>query len=157
MQFSYPESVHRSGFQTVNIKSIRGNIVKDNTNEANGQSRVARSIFAQGRYPLQYKRPARFPRETSESFHHRSLRLCRPIEWQEYRNIYKPSRLHVMRAQSAQGLDTSKNLARDFEIIEISLISCDFNDFVKHLKLAISKENLVQIILIHLSQRVIKL
>ena len=44
-------------------------------------------------------------------------------------------------------------ISKSFDFIEISLISCDFsdfNDFVNHLKLAISKEKLVQIILIHI-------
>ena len=63
--------------------------------------------------------------------------------------------IHVFASSfQPEGSDTSKNLVRDsksFDFIEISLISCDFsdfNDFVKHLKLAISKEKLVQIILI---------
>ena len=49
----------------------------------------------------------------------------------------------------AKGSDTSKNLVQHFEIILISCDFSDFNDFVKHLKLAISEEKLVQIILLH--------
>ena len=55
----------------------------------------------------------------------------------------------------SRGPDASKNLVRDIEFIEIILILCDFSDFngfVKHLKLAISKEKLVQIIFLHYMQ-----
>ena len=46
-------------------------------------------------------------------------------------------------------------ILKSFDFIKISQISCDlsdFNDFVKHLKLVISKEKLLQIILIRIMQ-----
>ena len=56
----------------------------------------------------------------------------------------------------ARGLTLQKilyKILKSFDFIEIILISCDFSDFkdfVKHLKFAISKQKLVQIILIHI-------
>ena len=55
--------------------------------------------------------------------------------------------MHGSRGPTLQKILYETTKSSDF--IEISLISCDFNDFVKHLKLVISKEKFVQIILSH--------